>query len=126
MIRSSQLQSLIFPNQDLATVVVPSHKQPLACTAENLPSAKPSRIIEKFLDVNPHPLKKARDRRIAKMNSLQVRPAEFSVVKTKAVEDAKKMYASVVEEANKAGLVPPKYQLDELIGKGSFGRVYKG
>ena len=63
----------------------------------------------------------------ARMESnLQVRPSESSSVKTKAVEDARQMQAKVIEVASKAGKAPPKYALLELIGKGSFGRVYKG
>jgi len=41
------------------------------------------------------------------------------------VEDAKQMQQMVVEVANRAHKDPPKYVLIELIGKGSFGRVYK-
>lgn len=59
------------------------------------------------------------------MASLQVRGADFSVTKQKALEDAKKMQASVQEEFAKAGKDAPPYLLQELIGKGSFGRVYK-
>jgi hypothetical protein len=46
--------------------------------------------------------------------------------KTKAEEDAALMQASVIEAANKTKSTPPPYVLLELIGKGSFGRVYKG
>ncbi|KAK3939669.1 STE/STE20/YSK protein kinase [Diplogelasinospora grovesii] len=60
------------------------------------------------------------------MERLTVRNSDFlSTTKLKAQEDAKKMQASVVDECTKAGKDVPAYQLQELIGKGSFGRVYK-
>lgn len=60
-------------------------------------------------------------------NRLQVRPPqELSLVKTKAIEDARKVQAQVIEECKRKGKDPPPYVLEELIGKGSFGRVYKG
>ncbi|KAA8570372.1 hypothetical protein EYC84_002665 [Monilinia fructicola] len=62
----------------------------------------------------------------AEMDKLQVRNTEPLSVKAKAIEDARQMQASVIEAATKAGKEPPKYALVELIGKGSFGRVYKG
>lgn len=62
----------------------------------------------------------------AEMDKLQVRTSEPVSVKTKAIEDARQMQASVIEAATKSGKEPPKYALVELIGKGSFGRVYKG
>jgi serine/threonine protein kinase len=49
----------------------------------------------------------------------------MSITKQKAIEDARKMQKKVAEECNKIGKDIPKYQLSELIGKGSFGRVYK-
>ena len=52
--------------------------------------------------------------------------SETSCVKTRAMEEARQMQALVTESANKAGKVPPKYVLDKLTGKGSFGRVYRG
>ncbi|ELR10288.1 hypothetical protein VC83_04580 [Pseudogymnoascus destructans] len=60
------------------------------------------------------------------MDRLQLRPVETSSVKARALEDAQQMQLSVDESAKKAGKAPPKYVLTELIGKGSFGRVYKG
>lgn len=59
------------------------------------------------------------------MASLQVRGPDFSVTKQKAIEDAKKMQKLVTEQCSKTGKDPPQYRLSELIGKGSFGRVYK-
>jgi len=64
--------------------------------------------------------------RDSNMDRLQVRSTEFSSVKAKAVEDARQMQAHVIEECTKAGKDPPPYGLVELIGKGSFGRVYMG
>ena len=60
------------------------------------------------------------------MNNLQVRWAEISQVRAKAVEDARRMQASIIDAAKRVGKDPPKYFLMELIGKGSYGRVYKG
>ncbi|POR36611.1 Serine/threonine protein kinase [Tolypocladium paradoxum] len=50
---------------------------------------------------------------------------DYSGTKEKAIEDARKTQASIVEQCNAAGKEPPPYELAELIGKGSFGRVYK-
>lgn len=58
-------------------------------------------------------------------NQLAVRSSDYGSVKTKAIEDAKAMQALVLDNARKSGRNPPKYVLMELIGKGSFGRVYK-
>jgi hypothetical protein len=60
------------------------------------------------------------------MDKLQVRSPELSSVKAKAIEDARQMQAHVIDECTKAGKDPPPYVLVELIGKGSFGRVYMG
>ncbi|KAI0974307.1 putative serine/threonine protein kinase [Xylaria arbuscula] len=59
------------------------------------------------------------------MDRLQVLGAGTSASRKKAVEDATKMQASVEEECARSGKPVPEYHLTELIGKGSFGRVYK-
>lgn len=45
--------------------------------------------------------------------------------KAQAVDDAKAMQIATAEECRKSGQAVPPYDLKELIGKGSFGRVYK-
>ncbi|RKU49479.1 hypothetical protein DL546_008051 [Coniochaeta pulveracea] len=52
-------------------------------------------------------------------------PTDCSSARQKAMADAKKMQATVTNECIEAGIDPPPYLLTELIGKGSFGRVYK-
>lgn len=46
-------------------------------------------------------------------------------MKQKAIEDAKRTQAFIVKECADNGREIPPYTLVELIGKGSFGRVYK-
>ncbi|RFU75161.1 ste ste20 ysk kinase [Trichoderma arundinaceum] len=49
----------------------------------------------------------------------------YSATKHKAIEDARAAQAIVLRECAEAGREVPPYKLLELIGKGSFGRVYK-
>jgi serine/threonine protein kinase len=49
----------------------------------------------------------------------------YSAIKHKAIEDARAAQAIVLRECAEAEREVPPYQLLELIGKGSFGRVYK-
>ncbi|UKZ51524.1 hypothetical protein TrVGV298_005284 [Trichoderma virens] len=49
----------------------------------------------------------------------------YSATKHKAIEDARAAQAIVLRECADAGREAPPYKLLELIGKGSFGRVYK-
>ncbi|KAL6866910.1 serine/threonine protein kinase, STE family, PAK/STE20-related [Trichoderma novae-zelandiae] len=49
----------------------------------------------------------------------------YSATKHKAIEDARAAQAIVLRECAEAGREAPPYKLLELIGKGSFGRVYK-
>ncbi|KAI1759050.1 kinase-like protein [Hypoxylon sp. FL1150] len=59
------------------------------------------------------------------MATLQVFGGGPGPARQKAVEDARKMEEAVQEECAKSGKPAPGYRLTELIGKGSFGRVYK-
>ncbi|KAI5918267.1 kinase-like domain-containing protein [Camillea tinctor] len=59
------------------------------------------------------------------MESLSVFGWGASASKQKAFEDAEQMQAVVQEECARSGKPVPGYRLTELIGKGSFGRVYK-
>ncbi|KAI1384925.1 kinase-like protein [Hypoxylon trugodes] len=59
------------------------------------------------------------------MATLQVFGGGPAPTRQKAVEDARKMEEAVQEECAKSGKPAPQYRLTELIGKGSFGRVYK-
>ncbi|KAH6675691.1 STE/STE20/YSK protein kinase [Halenospora varia] len=59
------------------------------------------------------------------MESKLLRPVEVNSVKAKAEQDAKQMHQAVMAECAKTGKPPPPYGLTELIGKGTFGRVYK-
>lgn len=59
------------------------------------------------------------------MQNLHHLDFNFSATKQKAIEDARKAQAAIVRECADAGKEPPPYLLAELIGKGSFGRVYK-
>ena len=94
-------------------------------TSHETPSGNvdPFRTARAFLDSC---LSVSEENPLPTMDTLQVSSAIRSSTKTKAEEDARAMQKSVIESCKKAGRDPPKYVLMELIGKGSFGRVYKG
>lgn len=48
-----------------------------------------------------------------------------SAGRQKAMEDARKTQTAVLDDCARTNKDPPPYVLTELIGKGSFGRVYK-
>ncbi len=54
-----------------------------------------------------------------------MRAPDLSATRQKAIEDAKLMQATVKDQCMAANQEVPPYILSELIGKGSFGRVYK-
>jgi hypothetical protein len=46
--------------------------------------------------------------------------------KGRAIQQAKDMEVLAAERAKRSGEEPPPYDFFELIGKGAYGRVYKG
>ncbi|KAH9815694.1 putative protein kinase superfamily protein [Teratosphaeria destructans] len=56
---------------------------------------------------------------------LSVPPAFEGPHRQRQIQDAKDMYQTVVRNAERSNTAVPPYDFIELIGKGSFGRVYK-
>lgn len=56
---------------------------------------------------------------------LDPRASVTAGTKHKQIQAAKEMQQAVLERAQRTGKEPPPYEFLELIGKGSFGRVFK-
>ena len=56
---------------------------------------------------------------------LSVQPAGVGT-KGRAIQQAKEMQNIVAERAKRSGDEAPPYDFYELIGKGAYGRVFKG
>ncbi|KAL1891958.1 Serine/threonine-protein kinase PAK 5 [Sporothrix stenoceras] len=52
-------------------------------------------------------------------------PAVPSQIRAKAIDEARRTQAAVLRDCTATNCEPPPYVLTELIGKGSFGRVFK-
>jgi hypothetical protein len=61
----------------------------------------------------------------ASMQSAQLQPPSVGT-KGRAIQQAKEMEQLVAERAKRSGDEPPPYDFFELIGKGAYGRVFKG
>ncbi|KAF2791885.1 cell division control protein 15 [Melanomma pulvis-pyrius CBS 109.77] len=59
------------------------------------------------------------------MESARLQPPNVGT-KIRAIEQAKEMEILVAERAKRSGDEPPPYDFFELIGKGAYGRVFKG
>lgn len=59
------------------------------------------------------------------MASHRLRRNDYSATKQRALDEAKSMQAFIIESCRKSNKDIPPYQFSELIGKGSYGRVYK-
>lgn len=60
------------------------------------------------------------------MEASRLQPPVMGGTKGRAIQQAKEMEALVAERAKRSGEEPPPYDFDELIGKGAYGRVFKG
>lgn len=63
---------------------------------------------------------------ILKMEPTRLQPPPNTGTKIRAIQQAKEMELLVAERAKRSGDEPPPYDFFELIGKGSYGRVFKG
>jgi hypothetical protein len=59
------------------------------------------------------------------LNPASAQASAFGTSKSKLVAAAEKQQAIVLEKAKKFNVAPPPYKLLELVGKGSFGLVFK-
>ncbi|KAI9784172.1 MAG: hypothetical protein M1839_002677 [Geoglossum umbratile] len=59
------------------------------------------------------------------LNPASAQAGAFGISKSKIVAAAEKQQAIVLEKAKKLNVTPPPYKLLELVGKGSFGLVFK-
>jgi hypothetical protein len=71
------------------------------------------------------PIRRAHTEGEATMNSTFLNPKFSFGTKARQIQDAKRMQDSVSEKARKKGIDIPDYEFYELIGKGTYGRVYK-
>ena len=60
------------------------------------------------------------------MEPARLQPPMMGSTKGRAMQQAKDMELLVAERAKRGGEEPPPYDFYELIGKGAYGRVYKG
>jgi protein-serine/threonine kinase len=63
---------------------------------------------------------------LKEMESARLQPPAMGGTKGRAMQQAKEMELLVAERAKRSGEEPPPYDFFELIGKGAYGRVYKG
>ena len=59
------------------------------------------------------------------MDTARLDPFSVAGTKSKQAQDAQDMVQMIRERAARTGTAVPDYEFLELIGKGSFGRVYK-
>ncbi|KAF1840373.1 uncharacterized protein K460DRAFT_297054 [Cucurbitaria berberidis CBS 394.84] len=66
------------------------------------------------------------DKKLSNMEPTRLQPPVMGGTKGRAIQQAKEMAVLVAERAKRSGDEPPPYDFYELIGKGAYGRVFKG
>lgn len=66
------------------------------------------------------------DKKLQIMEPTRLQPPVTGGTKMRAIQQAKEMEALVAERAKRGGDEAPPYDFIELIGKGAYGRVFKG
>jgi outer membrane protein TolC len=78
-------------------------------------------------NIKHSPVLRKREGRTPKMNSLHPdSAAAMTAHRREAVRLAEEQQKAVAERCKRSNQQLPDYSFEELIGKGSFGRVYKG
>ncbi|KAH0551379.1 hypothetical protein GP486_007406 [Trichoglossum hirsutum] len=101
---------------------------PIASSATSLPPPLEGR--QPMIDALPHPADNISATPLSMSTDNLLNPASaqagaFGVSKSKIVAAAEKQQLIVLEKAKKLNVTPPPYKLLELVGKGSFGLVFK-
>jgi len=107
-----------------------SPKSPRLNVGERLDveSKKLSRISEASQEPEYSRAQRCTLRLLATMESIRasLQPPANVGTKARAIQQAQEMELLVSERAKRAGEEPPPYDFLELIGKGAYGRVFKG
>ncbi|KAE8832680.1 hypothetical protein HRS9122_08393 [Pyrenophora teres f. teres] len=107
-------------------------KSPLCPRRPKTPTSKRPAVLSKsphephqVLSIEPLGLDRVY-RYLKDMEPARLQPPNMGGTKGRAMQQAKDMELLVAERAKRGGEEPPPYDFYELIGKGAYGRVYKG
>lgn len=108
----------------------PGLRPPVVFTDRNLQEQqyspkRLSKISEASRESDDHPARKCTQRLVARMEPVRLQPPSVGT-KSRAIQQAKEMEQLVAERAKRSGDEPPPHDFFELIGKGAYGRVFKG
>ncbi|KAF2874987.1 hypothetical protein BDV95DRAFT_304837 [Massariosphaeria phaeospora] len=101
-----------------------------ACGFEIAPGAQPGPLEQipesPFNTAYAELHRKALLKCIGKMEHARLQPPPNVGTKSRAIQQAQEMEMLTAERAKRSGDDPPPYDFFELIGKGAYGRVFKG